>query len=259
MTVLACQAGKDVYVEKPASHNVVEGRRMVEAARKYDRVVQVGTQRRSTPHVQEAIEHVRSGRIGKVGMARAWIHQKASEHRPRPAGAGARRASTTRCGKGPRPTGRSTRTASITTGTGSGTGAPASWATTASTASTSPAGASASMRPIAVSSGGGKYVFDDDQEVARHPDRHLGVPERLPRLGTPDVVRTTAPREPASASPFYGDKGTLIVDDKGWRVEDGDGAKGKRQRRRPGAARPELPRLRQEPADSPTPTSRSAT
>ena len=44
MTVMACQAGKDVYVEKPASHNVVEGRRMVEAARKYGRVVQMGTQ-----------------------------------------------------------------------------------------------------------------------------------------------------------------------------------------------------------------------
>ena len=76
LTVLACQAGKDVYVEKPASHNVVEGRRMVEAARKYNRVVQLGTQRRSTPHVQEAIEHVRSGALGKVGMARAWNHQK---------------------------------------------------------------------------------------------------------------------------------------------------------------------------------------
>jgi len=49
MTVLACQAGKDVYVEKPVSHNVVEGRRMVEAAWKYKRVVQAGTQRRSTP------------------------------------------------------------------------------------------------------------------------------------------------------------------------------------------------------------------
>ncbi len=76
LTVRACQAGKDVYVEKPASHNVVEGRRMVEAARKYDRVVQLGTQRRSTPHVQEGIEHVRSGAIGKVSMARAWCHQK---------------------------------------------------------------------------------------------------------------------------------------------------------------------------------------
>ena len=47
-TVLACQAGKDVYVEKPVSHNIVEGRRMVEAARKYNRIVQAGTQRRSS-------------------------------------------------------------------------------------------------------------------------------------------------------------------------------------------------------------------
>ena len=76
LTVLACQAGKDVYVEKPASHNVVEGRRMVEAARKYERIVQLGTQKRSTPHVQEAVEHVRSGAIGKVSMAKTWCHQK---------------------------------------------------------------------------------------------------------------------------------------------------------------------------------------
>ena len=76
LTVMACQAGKDVYVEKPASHNVVEGRRMVEAARKYQRVVQVGTQRRSSPWVAEAIEKVKGGAVGKVGMARAWIHQK---------------------------------------------------------------------------------------------------------------------------------------------------------------------------------------
>src|SRR5262249_59567763 len=71
MTVMACQAGKDVYVEKPASHNVVEGRRMVEAARKYQRVVQLGTQRRSAAGTAEAIERVKGGAGGKVGMARA--------------------------------------------------------------------------------------------------------------------------------------------------------------------------------------------
>ncbi|MGE3820784.1 MAG: Gfo/Idh/MocA family protein, partial [Isosphaeraceae bacterium] len=76
LTVMACQAGKDVYCEKPASHNVVEGRRMVEAARKYGKVVQLGTQRRSMGHVQNAIEAVRSGTLGDIGMARAWIHQK---------------------------------------------------------------------------------------------------------------------------------------------------------------------------------------
>src|SRR5262249_23520820 len=72
-TVWACQAGKHVYVEKPASHNLVEGRRMVEAARKYDRVVQLGTQRRSMAHFASAAEFVRSGQLGKVPFARCWI------------------------------------------------------------------------------------------------------------------------------------------------------------------------------------------
>src|SRR5262249_8646248 len=76
VTVLACQAGKDVYCEKPVSHNVVEGRRMVEAARKYKRIVQAGTQRRSSQYVRDAVEHLRNGGIGKVGLARAWIHQE---------------------------------------------------------------------------------------------------------------------------------------------------------------------------------------
>src|SRR5262245_10668795 len=74
-TIWGCQAGKHVYVEKPISHNVFEGRRMVEAARKYRRVVQVGTQSRSVPHYQKAIEMVRSGKIGKVHMAKAWNSQ----------------------------------------------------------------------------------------------------------------------------------------------------------------------------------------
>jgi predicted dehydrogenase len=71
-TILACQAGKDVYVEKPVSHNVREGRLMIEAARKHKRIVQVGTQGRSRAHVIEAIEYARSGRIGKVLAAKAW-------------------------------------------------------------------------------------------------------------------------------------------------------------------------------------------
>ena len=69
-TVAACQAGKDVYVEKPASYSIWEGRKMVEAARKYGRVVQVGTQNRSAPEVIEAVEYVRSGALGKVHFAR---------------------------------------------------------------------------------------------------------------------------------------------------------------------------------------------
>ena len=69
-TICACQAGKDVYVEKPGSHNVWEGRKMVEAARKYNRIVQVGTQSRSSPALREAVEKLREGLIGDVYMAR---------------------------------------------------------------------------------------------------------------------------------------------------------------------------------------------
>ena len=71
-TILACQAGKDVYVEKPTSVAVAEGRRMVDAARKYRRIVQVGTQQRSSPHFAEAVELVRNGSLGRVTMVRTW-------------------------------------------------------------------------------------------------------------------------------------------------------------------------------------------
>jgi hypothetical protein len=72
MTVLACQAGKDVYVEKPTSVAIAEGRAMVQAARKYHRIVQVGTQQRSQPHFQKAAEIVKSGTLGDVTLVRCW-------------------------------------------------------------------------------------------------------------------------------------------------------------------------------------------
>jgi predicted dehydrogenase len=68
----ACQAGKDVYVEKPLSHTVVEGRQMVEAARRHRRVVQVGIQRLSSPVCRESAALVRGGRIGKVTVVRCF-------------------------------------------------------------------------------------------------------------------------------------------------------------------------------------------
>lgn len=69
-TIDACKAGKDVYVEKPLSITIVEGRAMVEAARKHDRVVQVGTHRRSSRMYAELAEVVRSGALGKVTVAK---------------------------------------------------------------------------------------------------------------------------------------------------------------------------------------------
>ena len=69
-TILACQAGKDVYVEKPMAHGIWEGSKMVEAARKYKRVVTVGMQSRSAPYVKKAIEILRSGRLGEIHEVR---------------------------------------------------------------------------------------------------------------------------------------------------------------------------------------------
>ncbi len=72
--IASCEAGKDVYQEKPLSHTLHEGRRMVEAAQKHNRVVQVGTQQRSGEHFQKAVELVRGGKIGKVFYADTWIY-----------------------------------------------------------------------------------------------------------------------------------------------------------------------------------------
>ncbi|MCP4642582.1 MAG: Gfo/Idh/MocA family oxidoreductase [bacterium] len=69
-TIYACQAGKDVYVEKPASHSIWEGRKMVEAARKYERIVQIGTQCRSAEYCYEAFEYLRSSDFGDIHFAR---------------------------------------------------------------------------------------------------------------------------------------------------------------------------------------------
>jgi predicted dehydrogenase len=73
MAIMACQAGKDVYVEKPVSTTVHEGRAMVNAARRYDRVMQVGTQHRSMPVFREVVERIRKGELGDITSATAWI------------------------------------------------------------------------------------------------------------------------------------------------------------------------------------------
>jgi predicted dehydrogenase len=72
MAVLACQAGKDVYVEKPLAHNVREGRAVVMAARRHNRIVQVGTQHRSAAHYREVQAIVQRGELGPVHFVRIW-------------------------------------------------------------------------------------------------------------------------------------------------------------------------------------------
>ncbi len=86
-TIWACQAGKDVYVEKPPTWCIWEGRKMVEAARKYQRMVQIGTQNRSSPNVREGMQKLHGGLIGEIYMARGMAYKirgNLGKHRPGP-------------------------------------------------------------------------------------------------------------------------------------------------------------------------------
>lgn len=71
-TIMACQAGKDVYVEKPDGHNIVEGQTMVRALKKHGRIVQMGSQHRSTERMKTAFEFIRTGALGRCLVAKAW-------------------------------------------------------------------------------------------------------------------------------------------------------------------------------------------
>lgn len=74
-TIMACQAGKDVYLEKPMGNFIGEGRFAIEAARKYDRIVQIGTQQRSREHYRQAVEIIQSGRLGEVSEVKVWDYE----------------------------------------------------------------------------------------------------------------------------------------------------------------------------------------
>ncbi len=82
-SVWAMQAGKDVYVEKPVSHNVSEGRRMVQVARKYGRICQTGTQCRSNAGMRDAMEYIQAGKIGEVRVARGLCYKRRGSIGPR--------------------------------------------------------------------------------------------------------------------------------------------------------------------------------
>ncbi len=82
ITIDAVKAGAHVYVEKPISHTIREGRAMVNAARQAGRVVQVGTHRRVSPHNVSGREFIRSGKVGKIGMVRAFVHYGADRKSP---------------------------------------------------------------------------------------------------------------------------------------------------------------------------------
>ena len=84
ITIAATKAGAHVYVEKPIAHTVLEGTAMVKAARDADRVVQVGTHRRVSPHNISARDFLRAGKAGKIGMARCFVYGGGRPEKPQP-------------------------------------------------------------------------------------------------------------------------------------------------------------------------------
>ncbi len=238
---MACQAGKDVYSEKPASHNVVEGRRMVEAARKYKRIVQIGIQRRSMPHVMEAIKYVRDGGIGTVGMARAWIFKERERIGPgKPAEVPPGVDYAMWQGPAPdRPFMSNRFHYNWHWFWNWGTGELGNNGIHGLDVARWGLGVDA---PLTVASGGGRFVFDD-REV---PDTQV-VTYEFPKacLVWEHRLYDKHPMEGLGFGiAFYGDKGVLTVDEKGWKVRGR--RRGRRQGdRRPGEPPDQLRRMRQ--------------
>ena len=224
-TVWACRADKHVYVEKPASHNLHEGRLMVEAARKHNRVVQLGTQRRSGAHFQSAAEFVRSGKLGKVPFARTWIagNRPSIGHKqdgPVPAGV----EYDLWLGPAPeRPFNPNRFHYNWHWNWDYGTGELGNNGIHALDVVRMVAGLDA---PERISCAGGKYFYDDDQQT---PDTVVAA------FDFPGTCVTWEHRIWSKAASedgwitLYGEKGTLVFDKKGWHVIDGVEASDKAQ------------------------------
>jgi predicted dehydrogenase len=218
-TIWACQAGKHVYVEKPISHNLIEGRRMVEAARKYDRIVQVGTQRRSGAHFQSAAEFVSSGKLGKVPFVRTWIagNRPSIGHKkdgPVPAGVDY----DLWLGPAPQRAFNPNRFHyEWHWNWDYGTGEIGNNGIHMLDVARMVVGLEA---PKTISCGGGKLYYDDDRQT---PDTQIAVFDfpGTTVIWEHRIWSKTGVEGEGSGVIVYGEKGTLVFDRKGWHVHDG--------------------------------------
>jgi predicted dehydrogenase len=231
-TVWAGQAGKHVYCEKPCSHTLIEGRRMVQAARKHKRVVQIGTQRRSAADVVAAREYIQSGKLGKVAFARAWIagnRPNIGKAEPTPVPKGVDYS----LWLGPVAETPFTKNRFHYNwhwfwdlGTGEIGNNGIHYLDVARNVLCLDV-------PTRISCAGGKYFYDDDQQT---PDTQIATFD-FP-TGSGGAIGCTivwehrvwekkGPEDQTNGVIFHGDKGTLIFNGNGWEVRGGDGAKEK--------------------------------
>ena len=229
--ILACQAGKHVYVEKPAGHNLREGRAMLEAADRYKRVLQVGLQSRSGRHFAEACDYIRTGALGKVTLAKAWesARQKALPATPDgdpPAGVDY----DMWLGPAPKRAFNSSRFHGnwrwfFDYGTGDlgNDGVHRiDYARRALEASFAARGQKLPEWPSAVSSSGGKFYFDDAQEW---PDT-LHVTWEYAGALLMYEMRVWSPNpieDEEEGAAVYGDNGYAVIGNSRWRAYDAKG------------------------------------
>jgi predicted dehydrogenase len=217
-TILACAAGKHVYVEKPCSHNAREGELAVQVAAKHKRLVHMGNQRRSWPRIIEAIEEVRKGSIGRAYLAQSWY----LNHRDtigRGKEAAVPNGLNYELWEGPAPH-RPYHTNFL----------PYTWHWFWHWGNGELGNNGIHMLdlcrwgldvdyPIRVTSAGGRYRFQDDQET---PDTHL-VSFDFPGRKTVTWEGLSCNRLPAGQGAdvlFVGDNGTLVINGNGYRVYD---------------------------------------
>lgn len=218
MTILACQAGKDVYVEKPVSTTIAEGEAMVGAAVRHQRIVQCGLQQRSGEHFRSAVDLVHSGGIGRVRLAKAWsVHRRQS--------IGHKSDGTPPAGVdydlwlGPAPE----RAFSANRfhhhwrwNWDFGTGELGNWGT--HLLDVARWGLQVDY-PTRVAASGGRLYFDDDQQTPDTLQVTYSYPEAT--IIWEHRLWTQHGNEGRSAAvAFYGDQGTLVVDRSGWKVYD---------------------------------------
>lgn len=216
MMVRACQAGKDVYVEKPVSHSLAEGPAMIAAARKHRRVVQAGLQQRSGAHFHSAIEFVQSGKLGGVHLAKAWtVHQRKSIGFKRNASVPAGVDYDLWLGPAPaRPFNPNRFHYNWHWFWDYGTGELGNWGVHLLDVARWGLGVDF---PTQVSAVGGKHHFHDDQETPDTLFVSFAYPAKT--ITWEHRLWSSHGQEGRSAAvAFVGDRGTLIVDRGGWKV-----------------------------------------
>ena len=233
-TILACLVGKDVYVEKPDSHNIIEGMRIVEAMRKNGRIVQMGSQHRSTTRLQSALEYIRSGALGQCLVAKGWESSKQSPLRFLPDSAPPRGVDYDMwLGSAPkRPFNPNRFHGDWKWFYDYGTGDLGNdgvhridMAIAALNAACEAQGHEPCVLPRTITATGGKRYFDDMQEFPDTLQVTYEFAGRVPKILTYEM-RVWSPYQylgESEGSAVFGDKGYIIIGNERWRAYNSDG------------------------------------